>query len=106
MPSPDLERLAFDQHSDPQTEKSLSRVLHSHPGAVGVGQSQRAGANALIIVVEDVVPLARHFVDAVYVNGPTQMLLVNRQIIGLAVKLAGAGEDDFNRRVVFPAGFE
>src|SRR5262249_9365400 len=28
------------------------------------------------------------------------------QIIGLAVELAGTGEDDFDRRIVFPAGFE
>src|SRR5262245_40129642 len=34
------------------------------------------------------------------------MPLVNRQIIGLAVELAGTGEDDFDRRIVFPAGFE
>src|SRR5215510_462929 len=90
-PLPNLELPALDQRPDPQTEKCLPSVLHSHPRPVGVGQSQSTGANAVNIIVEDMVPLARHLVDAVHVYGPAQMPLVNRQIIGLAIELAGTG---------------
>ena len=45
-------------------------------------------------VVQDGVPLAGHFVDAVDVDGAEQVVFVDGEEIGLAVDLPRAGEYD------------
>ena len=52
------------------------------------------------------IPLARHLVDAVHVGGVHQVLLVQGQVVGLAVLLARAREHYLHRGVVVPARFE
>ena len=52
------------------------------------------------------IPFARHFVDAVDVDGPQQVLLIHGQSVRLAVNLARAGENDLDVGVVFAAGFQ
>jgi hypothetical protein len=53
-----------------------------------------------------VVVLAGSLVDAVDVGRPHEMVLADRQRIGLAVNLACAGVDDFHAGVVVAAGLE
>ena len=81
-------------------------VLDAHPRADGVGEPQGAGANAIDVVVEDVIPLARHLIDAVDVDWSQQVLFVDGQVIRLAVDLPRAREDDFDVLVVMTARFE
>ena len=52
------------------------------------------------------VPLASHFVDAVDVDRPQQMLFVHRQIVRLTVDLAGARKDDLDAGIIAPASFQ
>jgi hypothetical protein len=53
-----------------------------------------------------VVPLTSHLVDAVQIHRAELVILIHRQVLWLAVYLAGTGEDDFDIRVVFPARFQ
>ena len=58
------------------------------------------------VVVEDVVPLARHLVDAVYIGRVHGVIFVQGQIIGLSILLACTSVDNLNGRVIVPASFE
>ncbi len=63
-------------------------------------------AHAEDVVVDEVVVLAGRLVDAVDVGRPHQMTLGDRQRVGLAVDLPGAGVDDLGARIVMTAGLE
>ena len=52
------------------------------------------------------VPLAREFVDTVYVNRIDRVFFIDRQIFRPAVDLSCAGENNFQIAVVQPAGFQ
>src|SRR5207253_4625702 len=86
----------------------LAVVLDQHPGPVRVGQPQHAGADAVDVVVEDVVPLAGQLVDSIHVNGAGRLAFVNRQqFLGNAtVDLAGAREHDLRLGRDAPARIE
>lgn len=105
-PPPNFEGLALDQQAHPNTQEGLARVFDAHTGTVGVGEAQGTGAQAIHVVVEDVIPLAGQFVDAVGVGGADGMLLVNGEMVRLAIELTRAGKDDLHGRVVFATGFE
>lgn len=79
-------------------------MLHTRPD--GVGEAQRAGADAVHVVVEDMVPFAGHLVDAVDVDGADGVVFIHGQIVGFAVNLPRSGEYDADARIGVPAGFE
>ena len=91
---------------DEPADEALAVVLDQLARSVDVGEAQRAGADVEDVVVEEVVVLAGRLVHAVDVGGPHQVLLVDRQVVGPAVDLTRAGEDDSNVAVVLPAGLE
>jgi len=62
--------------------------------------------DAINVAVKDVVPLPRHFVDAVHIRRMKEMPLVNREEVGSAINLSGAGVNDPDGRIVFPARFQ
>ena len=95
----DVERLPLQQLPEPPADERLSRVADAHTRAVGVGQPQRDGAQAVDLVVNHVVPLAGQLVDAVDIGRLQRVALVHRQILRAAVDLPRAGEDDLGRRV-------
>src|SRR3990170_400326 len=68
MPVPHIEGFTFNQQADPDTQEGLTSILHPHARPVGVRQAQGTGTDAIDVVVEDVVPLPGHLVDAVYVH--------------------------------------
>ena len=102
----DLDFLVLDGQADEPADEALAVVLDQLARAVDVGQPQRAGAHAEDVVVEQMVVLARGLVDAVDVDRPHQVVLVDRQAIRLAVDLARAGEDHLDRRIELAAGLE
>ena len=92
--SPHLNPLAFNEVLDPYAEEGLAGVFHSHSRPIRVGEPQGAGSDTINVAVKDVVPFARHFVDAVHIRGMEEMALVNREKVGSAINLSGAGIND------------
>jgi hypothetical protein len=104
--SPHLNGLALSEISYPYTEEGLTRVFHSHSRPVRVGEPQSTRSDTINVTVKDVVPLARHFVDAVHIRRMEDMALVNREKVGFSVNLPRTGIKDFDGRIVFPGGFQ
>ena len=52
------------------------------------------------------IPFARQFIDSIYVNRVERVIFVYRQVLWPAVNLPCAREDDFDGRIVQPAGFQ
>ncbi len=102
----DLDRLALDELADPPAQEGLPGVPHPHARAVRIGQAQGAGADAIDVVIDDVVPLPRRLVDAVDVDGAHQMPLIHRQVVRHPVDLARAGIHDLDAGIVLAAGFQ
>ena len=102
----DLNRVSFDQSANPNAEKSLAGIFDAHSRSIGIGQTQRAGANPVNVVIKQVVPLAREFVDPVYVNRIDRVLLVYRQIFWSAINLSRARENNSYIAVVQSARFQ
>jgi hypothetical protein len=75
---------------------TLPVVTDQLAGAVGVGEPQRRGADPVHLVVDQVVELAGDLVDPVHVHRLQEVLLVHRQVEGLAVDLARAGVNDLD----------
>ena len=80
LAAPYLERLAFDDPAQPNTEEGLARILDAHPGPVDIGQPQGARLDAVDVAIQQVVGLARHLVDPVDVDRPQRVTLVDREI--------------------------
>ena len=93
----DLDLIALDGQPDEPADEALPIVTEQLTGTVDVGQAQRARAHAEDVVVDQVIELAGHLVDAVDIGGANEMVLVDRQARRLAVDLPGAGEHDFGR---------
>ena len=102
----DLDFAILDGQPDEPADEALPVVLDQLPRTIHVGQPQRARAHAEHVVVDQVVVLARHLVDAVHIGRPHQLRLVHRQRIGPPVDLPRAREHDLRARVVVPARFE
>jgi hypothetical protein len=58
------------------------------------------------VVVEGVIPLARHFIDTVDIRRPQAVPLIDRKILRAAVYLSCAGVDDLDLGVVVAARFQ
>jgi hypothetical protein len=106
LAAPNVEGMSLDEEAYPDTEEGLAGIADAHAGAVGVGEAEGGGANIVDVVVEDVVPFAGHFVDAVDINGAEEVVFVYGEVVWFAIDLACAGEDDFDGGVVFAACFE
>ena len=97
---------SLDGETDEPSDEALAVVPDQLARPVHVGESQRAGADAEDVVVEEMVVLARGLVDAVDVGGPDEMALVHGQPVGPAINLPRAGVDDADARIVLAAGLE
>jgi hypothetical protein len=104
--SPHLNPFTFNKVFDPYPQEGLTRVFHSHSRPVRVGEPQRTRFDAINVAVKNMVPLPRHFVDAVHIRRMKKMTLVNREKVGFSVNLPRTGIKDFDGRIVFPAGFQ
>ena len=102
----DLNRFAFNEVTNPNAQESLTPIFDAHAGTVGIGQAQRARPNLVSAVVKQVIPFAGQFVDSIHVDRINGMLFIHRQILRPTVKLAGAGKNYFDTRIVQPAGFQ
>src|SRR4051812_1296552 len=102
----DLNLASFNHQPDEPGDEALPVVFQQLPRAVDIGQSERAGADAKHVVVNEVVVLAGGLVDAVDVGRPHQMRFRNWQRVGAPVHLARTGEDDLDVRVVVAARLE
>ena len=101
-----LNLLAFHNQAHKPTDKALPIVLHQLARAIGVGKAQRSGAQTIGVIIDNVIPLARQFVNAIDISWVLQMLFVQRQIMGLAILLARTRVDHFNSGVFMPASFQ
>ena len=102
----DVNRLALHQPTNPDTQEGLPRVLDPHPRPIGIGQAEDSRPDPIDVVVHDVVPLARHLVDAVHVGRTHQGLFGHRQRRDLAVLAARAGKNYFDPGIIFTARFQ
>jgi hypothetical protein len=73
---------------------------------VRFGEPQGTGAYAINIAVEDLVPLPRHFVDAVHVGGMKKLAFMHRQKTRSSVNFSGTGVNDLDNRIVLVACFK
>ncbi len=101
-----LDLLSFDDLPNPPPQKGLPRIPDPHARPDGVRQPEGAGPDPVDVVVDDVIPLPGHLVDAVHVRGVQQMPFVHRQIVRDAVDLPGARKDDLDVPVVLSAGLQ
>jgi hypothetical protein len=104
--SPHLNPLTFNKVFDPYPEEGLAGIFHAHSRPKRVGESQGTRSDTINVTVKDVVPLARHFVDAVHIRRMENMALVNREKVGPAINLSGTGIKDFDGGVVVPTRFQ
>ena len=102
----ELDLLAERRLAHEPADEALAVVPDQLPRPVGVGQPQRRGADAVHLVVDQVVELARDLVDPVHVHRLQQVILVDRQVERAAVDLARAGVDDLQLGVVLAHGLE
>lgn len=91
-------------HPDPQ--EGLASVLDAHSRSVGVRETQRGAGDAVDLGVEDVVPLARDFVDPVHIDWNDRVFFVDRKILGFAIDLSGRRVDDPDLGVVLAGRFQ
>ncbi len=101
-----LDLAAVEGQAHEPADEALAVVADQLPRAVDVGQTQRAGAHPEDVVVEQMVVLAGDLVDAVDVGGADEMRLGDRQRLGAAIDLPGAGVDHLGAGVVVAAGLE
>src|SRR5712692_10020898 len=106
LATPNFEVSALYDGAQPNPDKGLTRVLYSHARAIGVGQPQRTTAHPVYVVIERVIGLAGHLVDAVDVDRSQDVLLVDRHVVRATVDLPCAREDNVDARVDRPAGLE
>ncbi len=106
LATPNLEIAPLDDGAQPDPDKGLTRVLDPHPWSVSVGQPQRATAHPVNVVIESVIGLARHLVDAVDVDWMQDVLLIDRRVVRPAIDLSGTREDDLDAGIDRPAGLE
>ena len=88
----DLNLAALERKPDEPADEALPVVPNQLARTVDVRETQRAGANAEHVVVEQVVILAGGLVDAVDVYGADEMILVNGQPFGPSVNLSRSRE--------------
>src|SRR2546427_4821188 len=104
--TPDLKRFTFQNEPYPEAQKGLASILDTHARSIRVGQTKDTRPNSVHIVVKDVVLLAGHLIDAIYIYRATPMLFIHGQVGGPTIKLAGTGEHDLNGTVVFTTRFQ
>src|SRR4029077_16052051 len=88
------------------TTEIYTLSLHDALPILGVGQAQRASPNFVNAVVKQVIPFAGQFIDAVYVDRIERMFFIYREILRPAIKLARAGKNYFQVRIMQPARFQ
>src|SRR2546425_1313246 len=98
--TPNLKRFTFQNEPYPEAQKGLAGILNAHARSIRVGQTKDTRPNSVHIVVKDVVLLAGHLIDAIYIYRATPMLFIHGQVGGPTIKLAGTGEHDLNGTVV------
>ena len=106
MAVPDLKGFAFNEQADPNAQKGLAGILDPHAWSDSVCQAQGASAEAIDIIVKNMVCLPSHLINAVDVHRVERMFLINRQVLGLAVNLSSARKDDLDLWIVLAAGFQ
>ncbi len=101
-----LDRFTVYSLANEPADESLTAVFHKLARAISIGQPQGSGADAMDVVIKNMIPLARHLVNAVHVRRVQRMFFIHRQIIWLAILLARPGKDDFHLGIVMPASFQ
>src|SRR4029078_8653939 len=101
-----LKRPSFDQLPNPNTQKNLARILDPHAWPIGVGQSQNRSGEAVIILIENMIGLARDFIYAVDVSGAQWMFFIHRKRLWTPVYLPRACINDAYGRIYFPQSLE
>src|SRR5215813_1758707 len=81
LAAPELERLALQDGAEPGADEGLAGIADAHARTVGVGEPERGRAQAMDPVVKQMEGLAGELVDAVHVDGPERMALVDRQVV-------------------------
>src|SRR6185437_15361209 len=102
----DVDLAVLDRQADEPADETLAIVPDQLTRPVDVGEPQRAGADAEHVIVEQVIVLAGGLVDAVDVDRPHEVRLVDGQAIRLAVHLARAREDHLHAGILVTTGFE
>ena len=102
----DLNGSSLEGQANEPADESLPIVSNQLTRPVHVPQPKGAGADAEHVVVDQVILLARRFVDAVHIRRSHQMRFVHGKRVGPTVDLPRAGEDDFRVRVVMTASLE
>ena len=57
-------------------------------------------------VIEEMIGFAGQLVDSVHIDGPQGMFLVDGQVVGPSINLAGAGKDDADFGIMQAAGLQ
>src|SRR5207248_5396449 len=100
MAFPYFEGFPLRNEPYPNSQKGLPGIFDAHARPVSISKSQRGCADSINVVVENVIPLAGHLIDSVYIDGPEEMIFVDRKVIRFAVHLSSAREHDLNRRIM------
>ncbi|OQA20566.1 MAG: hypothetical protein BWY63_01498 [Chloroflexi bacterium ADurb.Bin360] len=101
-----MQRFVIYNLVNPPTQEGLPRILHAHVWSVGICHAQAYGAQAVDAVIDHVIPFAGNLIHPVDICRRERMFLIHRQVLGLAVNLPGAGEDNLHPGVELPAGFQ
>src|SRR5205807_9410540 len=84
----------------------IARMPDANAGTINISQPQRAGVEPVLVMEQQVVGLPRLLVYAVHIGRTQRMRLVNREVLRLAVDLAGAGMNDGHLRSVGATQFK
>src|SRR3954465_3172162 len=75
-----FDRATLENQPQPNAEKSLPSIAHSHARTVRIGKSQAGGGNSVPLVIEQVITLARQFVDPVDIDWDDRMHFIDWKI--------------------------
>src|ERR1700733_5417200 len=106
LTTPYLEDTSFDHPAQPDSKKSLACILYSHPRPKGVGKAQRNSLQPVNLMVQGVIGLCGRLVNAIDVDRPYRMTLVDRTGHWPSVDLAGRREYDSGLWNISPTPFE
>src|SRR5207245_2903869 len=84
LSTPDLKSFAFYEKPDPEPQKGLAGILNAHVRAIRIGQTQDTRPNSIRIVIQDMVLLPCHLINAIYIVRAKQMLLIHGRVVGLS----------------------
>jgi hypothetical protein len=89
-----MERFTCQHFAEPLAQKAAAWSLDVHSWTIGVCEAKNGGAKAVVMGIEEVELLRRHFVDPVDVDGAKGVVFRHRQVRDAAVDLPGACKDD------------